>query len=191
MTQGCCAGCQGSITDGCAPTLLKVGLYFCNTCNSTNNPVCPPDVYGSSACDVCCQVQCGLPYSQCLIDSPIYQSDKTYYCEDGFPYYKMYASWRSGDLRNACITPGGHTYILEAMPAASIYNQPLKIPLSMYMAGSEITSDNTSAFVSSSYGDICGKPCNRTYGNDAACPQPCGRQDCGYPIIISAYAVPV
>lgn len=190
MSEGCCAACHSAITDGCAESYFKVGLYYCATCNSDDNPTCPDDVQGYNSCDACCQVECGPAYQICTDEFPSYVSPITYTCENGFPYYKMYASWRSGDLRNACLTPGGHAYVLDAMPAASIYNEPLKIPLTMYMAGSDITSNNTSAFVTSIYDDVCGVPCTRTYGTQAACPQPCGHQDCGYPSINSQYTVP-
>lgn len=192
MTQGCCAPCHGAgSTTGCNQQTLKVGLYSCETCNGTYDPVCPADIQGTQMCDSCCEVECGLLYAFCIADNPPYDNDIIVNCEDGFPYYRMYASWRSGDLRNMCLVPGGHAYILDAMPAASLYNLALLIPASMYMASTELTSDNTSAFVASSYDDVCGKPCTRTYGNDASCPQPCGLQDCGYPQITSSYSIPL
>ena len=199
--ENCCDFCTGPFAPtGCSRSFRKVGLNFCNTCNPiySSNP-CPVDTsQGSTTCNNCCQVSCDpVAYAACLSGppplppNPPYSVPIAYNCESGTPDYVMTASWRNGEARNACLVPGGHTWVLEAMPATSIYNQALAIPASMYMAPNNFESTNTSQFYGSQQGnDTCGLPCDRGYGNDASCPQPCGRQTCGFPSLTSSYTLP-
>lgn len=190
--ESCCPSCSAHSASGCGRTIFKVGLHFCNTCNTPPSPDCPPDIQGTTSCDPCCYLACDpVAYAACLVTTPIYAAPLTYNCQNGFPDYGMYASWRNGEARNECLVPNGHNYVLEAMPAASLYLKALKIPPDMFMAPSDISSENTSVFEISTVGsDICGVPCDRKYGTQGACPQPCGRQDCGFPTLNSFYASP-
>ena len=194
----CCSGLFNFVPTGCGRVFAKIGLNFCNTCNvvSSSNP-CPVDYQGSTTCDPCCTAGDPLSYAECqsgpppFPPNPPYSSPIEYGCESGTPDYGMYASWRNGEARNACITPGGHAWVLDAMPATSLYNQALAIPAAMYMAPNNFTSENTSVFFASIQGgDTCGLPCDRGYGLDTACPQPCGRQDCGFPVLTSSDTLP-
>jgi hypothetical protein len=197
--ENCCSGLFNFAPTGCARTFAKVGLNFCNTCNPVygSNP-CPVDTsQGSTTCDECCTNVDAFSYAVCqsgpppLPPNPPYSNPISYNCESGTPDYAMSAIWRNGEARNVCATLGGHDWILDAMPAASIYNQPLAIPGGMYMAPNNFASTNTSKFFSTQQGnDTCGLPCERGYGNDTACPQPCGRQDCGFPTLTSSYTLP-
>ena len=199
--EGCCSALFNYVPNGCGRSFAKVGLNYCNTCNPipTSNP-CPTDTtQGGTTCDPCCQANDGLAYASCqsgpppLPPNPPYSRVISYDCENGTPDYAMYASWRNGEARNACITPGGHAWVLDAMPATSLYNEALNIPGTMYMAPNNFTSTNTSAFLGSQQGgDTCGLPCTRDYGLQVdPCLQPCGLQDCGYPSLISSYTLPI
>lgn len=193
--ENCCSGLFSFAPTGCARTFAKTGLNYCNTCNPvySSNP-CPPDVQSYNTCDSCCQQATSIDYAACLLGpppNPPFSSPETYNCESGTPDYAMSASWRNGEARNLCVVPGGHTWLLDAMPAASIYNQALAIPGSMYMAPNNYESTNTSQFYGSQQGtDTCGLPCDRGYGLDIACPQPCGRQNCNFPNLTSSYTLP-
>jgi hypothetical protein len=193
--ENCCSGLFNNAPTGCARTFAKTGLNYCNTCNPvySSNP-CPPDVQNYITCDSCCQQATSIDYAACIAGpppNPPFPSPVTYNCESGTPDYAMSAGWRNGEARNLCLVPGGHTWVLDAMPAASIYNQPLAIPGGMYMAPNNFESTNTSQFYGSQQGtDTCGLPCDRGYGNDIACPQPCGRQNCGFPTLTSSYTLP-
>jgi len=198
--ENCCSGLFNFAPTGCGRAFLKVGLNFCNTCNSiySSNP-CPTDVQGSTTCDECCTNADAFFYGLCqsgpppLPPNPPYSVGIEYNCESGTADYEMFASWRNGEARNACLVAGGHTWVLEAMPAASLYGQALNIPSSMYMAPNNFTSTNTSSFIGSQQGsDTCGKPCARDYGLQVdPCLQPCGLQNCGYPSLISSYTLPI
>ena len=193
--ENCCSGLFNNAPTGCDRTFAKTGLNYCNTCNPvySSNP-CPPDVQNYITCDSCCQQATSIDYAACIAGpppNPPFPSPVTYNCESGTPDYAMSAGWRNGEARNLCLVPGGHTWVLDAMPAASIYNQPLAIPGGMYMAPNNFESTNTSQFYGSQQGtDTCGLPCDRGYGNDIACPQPCGRQNCGFPTLTSSYTLP-
>ena len=196
--ENCCSGLFNFVPTGCGRAFAKVGLNYCNTCNPTptSNP-CPVDYQGATTCDPCCTAGDIFQYAVCqsgpppFPPQPPYSIPIAYNCESGTPDYAMSASWRNGEARNQCITPGGHDWVLDAMPAASLYNQALAIPAAMYMAPSVVTSTNTSTFYGSQQGgDTCGLPCDRGYGLDVACPQPCGRQNCGFPVLTSSYTLP-
>ena len=193
--ENCCSGLFSFAPTGCARTFAKTGLNYCNTCNPVYSSIpCPPDVQNYITCDSCCQQATSIDYAACIAGpppNPPFPSPVTYNCESGTPDYAMSAGWRNGEARNLCLVPGGHTWVLDAMPAASIYNQALAIPGSMYMAPNNFESTNTSQFYGSQQGtDTCGLPCDRGYGNDIACPQPCGRQNCGFPTLTSSYTLP-
>lgn len=198
--ENCCSGLFNYAPTGCARVFVKTGLDFCTTCNSPyGSSTCPPDFsHGSTTCDSCCTNSDIDQYNLCLSGPPPlpphppYSVPIEYDCENGTPDYGMYATWRNGEARNACLVAGGHTWVLDAMPAVSIYNEALNIPGSMYMAPNNFSSENTSHFYTSQQGgDTCGLPCTRNYGLSAACPEPCGLQDCGYPSLISSYTLPI
>lgn len=198
--ENCCSGLFNFAPTGCARVFLKIGLDFCNTCNSiySSNP-CPVDYQGTTTCDECCTNGSTLEYESCqsgpppLPPNPPYSVPIEFGCESGTVDYAMSAFWRNGEARNACLTPGGNAWVLDAMPAVSLYNEALNIPGTMYMAPNNFTSTNTSLFYGSAQGnDTCGLPCTRDYGLQVdPCLQPCGLQNCGYPSLISSYTLPI
>lgn len=195
--ENCCSGLFGYSPTGCGRSFAKVGLNFCETCNSiySSNP-CPVDYQGATTCDPCCTAGTAEEYEICQSGpppNPPYSYPIEFGCESGTPDYAMSASWRNGEARNACQVAGGHTWVLDNMPAVSLYGEALNIPGTMYMAPNNFSSENTSQFYASYQGgDTCGLPCTRDYGLQVdPCLQPCGLQDCGYPSLISSYTLPI
>ena len=197
--ENCCSGLFGYSPTGCGRSFAKVGLDFCETCNPiySSNP-CPVDYQGATTCDPCCTAGDIDLYNLCQSGPPPFPPQPPYSypiefgCESGTPDYAMSASWRNGEARNACQVAGGHTWVLDNMPAVSLYGEALNIPGTMYMAPNNFSSENTSQFYASYQGgDTCGLPCTRDYGLQVdPCLQPCGLQDCGYPSLISSYTLP-
>ena len=124
--ENCCSGLFNFAPTGCARVFLKIGLDFCNTCNSiySSNP-CPVDYQGTTTCDECCTNGSTLEYESCqsgpppLPPNPPYSVPIEFGCESGTVDYAMSAFWRNGEARNACLTPGGNAWVLDAMPAVS------------------------------------------------------------------------